>query len=233
MTKLILVFFWCAALLAASPSTVVHPAPKEPVYLNASLYGAFKKRLPPPPSLKSKEQQQDEKELVKAQKSRTEAQCKHAEKEVFVSLDNFFGGATGLVKADRVSELTPFFEQLRNDGDYFIQRLKKDFPRKRPFAYVAGLTPCVPKEVTGAYPSGHAVLSKLYALVLSEMSPKDRDKFEARAFEIANHRVLTGMHHPSDIAAGRALADLIYEELKKSKKYQDDMKQLAAKGSSW
>lgn len=206
---------------------VHHPTPKDPVYIKASKYEVFKSQLPALPQPNSQEQLSDEKELFHLQNTRTSQECALAKEEVLVSLKSFYGEPRGSLKDADVNKLTGFFEQVRNDGDYFIQRMKKDFPRERPFNYIKGLSPCVAKEVTLAYPSGHAALSKLYALILSDFFPADKAKFEARAIEIGRHRVLSGMHHPTDIESGRKLAELIYKELKKSKKYQDDFKKLA------
>ena len=104
--------------------------------------------------------------------------------------------------------------------------MKKDFPRHRPFSYIKGVTACVPTEESPSYPSGHGTISKLYALVLMDLYPTEKDKLEKRGIEIGQHRVQIGVHHPTDIEAGRKLADLLYSELKKSKKYQDRFEKL-------
>lgn len=207
------------ALVADDAATVHHPAPKDPIYLSKSAYEGIKKALPPPPTIKSQEQKMDEKALLDYQSKRTPQDCEAAKGEVLVSLKSFYGA---ILDSERIEKLAPFFEQVRNDSDYFIQKLKVDFPRKRPFLYVSSLSPCVPREVTGAYPSGHAMLSRLFALILSDLEPQKGDRFESRSVEIGMHRVLSGMHHPSDVKAGRALAALVYGELKKSKKYKED-----------
>lgn len=210
------------ALATPEVGTVHHPAPKDPIYLSKGSYEAIKKTLPLPPKPKSKEQNEDEKTLIGFQESRSAQDCEAAKSEVLVSLKSFYGKPYGPLDDQRIEKLAPFFEQVRNDADYFIQRLKKDFPRKRPFLYMRALNPCVPREVTGAYPSGHAVLSKLFALILADFDSQARDQFEARSVEIGKHRVISGMHHPSDVEAGRALASLIYGQLKDSKRYQAD-----------
>lgn len=208
---------------------VHHPPPKEPVYFKTSLYESFKKQIPVPPPLKSAEQEADEKELFSLQSSRTEADCAQAKNEVFVSLRSFYGAPRGSLNDKNIQALNDFFEQMGNDANYFIQRMKKDFPRQRPFLYIKGINPCVPKEVTGAYPSGHATLSKLFASILTDFFPADKEKFEKRAIEIGKHRVLSGVHHPTDIESGRKLGDLIYEVLKKTKKYQLEVKERTTK----
>ncbi len=218
--------------LADDKGFVHHPAPTEPTYLEASLYNSFKKQLPPPPEQKSQLQKSDEKELFSLQSSRTASDCAQAKEEVHVNLKTFYGEPRGSLKEADIKILSEFFNQIRNDADYFIQKMKKDFPRQRPFNYIKGINPCVLKEVTGAYPSGHAMLSKLYASILGDFLPSDKEKFKKRAVEIGMHRVLSGMHHPTDIESGRKLADLVYEELKKSKKYQIDVKELSVKLSA-
>ncbi|MEW6055492.1 MAG: phosphatase PAP2 family protein [Bdellovibrionota bacterium] len=212
-------------LVATHANTVHHPTPKDPLYVSKDLYTTLKKALPLPPKMGSSAQKRDEKTLTDLQNTRRPENCEAAKNEVFVSLKSFYGKPHGPLDEGRLTKLSPFFEQVRNDADYFIQRLKKDFPRQRPFLYMASLTPCVPREVTGAYPSGHAVLSKLFALILADFDSKTRDQLETRSIEIGKHRVLSGMHHPSDVEAGRALALLIYDELKKSQKYQEDFAQ--------
>ena len=205
----------------ASDSVVHHPAPKDPIFVKKDLYTTVKAKLSAPPQPGSPAQKRDESGLLSSQKTRSQADCDAAKSEVMVSLGNFFGEASSPLKKTEIERLSPFFEQLRNDADYFIQRLKVDFPRQRPFLYLKDLTPCVPKEVTGAYPSGHAAISALYAQVLSDLFPQHKSYFAQRANVIAEHRVVAGMHHPSDIEAGSTLGRFIYEEFKKSTKYRE------------
>jgi acid phosphatase (class A) len=214
----------CAPAPAASPQPeVVHPAPKDPVYIEPGWYETLRARFPPPPARGSERQARDESELLRAQKERTPADCAEARDEVSVSLRSFFGGPQGALDDAAVQRLAPFFEQLRNDGDFFVQKLKKEHPRQRPFAYVAGLEPCVAREVTDAYPSGHSVLARLFALVLADLYPDRRDALDARARRIARHRVMSGMHHPSDVEVGREIGELLHAKLAASPRFQADL----------
>lgn len=227
MRKLLLLAFLLVSCAShsvtetAPPGYVLHPAPTEPKYLSVDLYDGLKAKLPKPPSANSTEQKGDEAKLLAAQASRTAADCERANAEVGVSLASFFGGEGGVLSAAEVSRLEPFLAQVRNDADYFIQRLKKDFPRQRPFLYVDGLNPCVPKEVTQAYPSGHAAISRLQALVLGRIFPERTAALYARAKTIGQDRVLAGVHHPSDIAAGAQLAEMLYGQLGKSEAFRE------------
>ena len=196
------------------------PVPTEPVFIKAAWYETLKSQIAPPPVLESVAQKADEKELLTLQQTRTSEECERAKRDVSVSLSNFFGVPRGPLSPLQSKRLSPLFERIRNEGDYFIQRLKVDFPRQRPFQYIKELSPCVPHEVTGAYPSGHAALSRLYALVLTDMFPTKKEFFVLRAEQIADGRVLVGMHHRTDVEAGKKLGDLLYSELKKSEEFK-------------
>lgn len=197
-----------------------HPQPKEPRLIAADLLPSFKKAIVPPPAAASEAQARDEEVLLKFQRERKSSECERAKSEVYVSVGNFFGKPYGTLTDAEVESLDDFFGQVRNDADYYIQLLKKEFPRPRPFSYLKAIEPCVPKEVTGAYPSGHATLARLYALILSDLFPARRTDFFVRGEMIATDRILSGMHHPSDIQAGKSLADQIYPVLKKSAGYR-------------
>lgn len=211
----------CIPTMTFGDEFVHHPAPKKPVFINEAWYSTLLKEIPSPPQKDHKEQANDVERLLSLQKSRSELDCARAGREVKVTLANFFGPPNGPLAERALEKLSPFFDQIRNDADFFIQKLKIDFPRERPFLYIKGLTPCVPKEVTGSYPSAHAVLSRLYALVISDIFPNERDKLSIVADQIALDRVLSGMHHPSDIEAGKVIGNLVYVELKKSKKFMN------------
>lgn len=225
---LILTLSLASASFAASDGVAHHPAPKDPKYISISSYDSLKSRIPASPKPDSAEQKSDETEILRLQKNRTSAQCEMAQSEVYVSLASFYKKQLPELKEAQFKKVSDFFETVRNEGDFFIQKLKKDFPRPRPFAYMKSITPCVPKEVSLAYPSGHAALSQLYALLLADLFPEKKEVLMARAVEIGQHRILSGMHHPSDVKSGRLLGELIYENLKSSKKFLADSSELKA-----
>ncbi len=196
MKRMILLLLLGSIYCQADEAAVVHhPAPKEPIYVSAAWYETLKKSLPPLPMEESPAQKNDEKTLRELQAGRTEADCQAARTEMMVTLGNFYGQPQGPLTPAQVEKLAPFFEQVRNDADFFIQKLKKEFPRKRPFLYMADIQPCVAREVTGAYPSGHAMLSQLFALILVDLKLGDATRLGERAREIGKHRVVSGMHH--------------------------------------
>lgn len=66
-------------------------------------------------------------------------------------------------------------------------------------------------------------MAHLFALVLSDLVPDQSSSFEERAREVALDRVIGGVHHPSDIAAGQDLARQIHAQLLKNPAYLADL----------
>lgn len=211
----------CAGHPAPEPteSVAVYSAPQEPRLIANDLLPKFKYSMIMPPAKGSRAQKKDEAELRKRQAERTPADCARANTEVHANLDHLFGPINGPLTAEEVEPLKDFFEKIRNDADFYIQTLKKEFPRERPFVYMKDLEPCVPKELTGAYPSGHATISKLEAMILGDLYPRRKSAFLARADVIAGDRVLAGMHHPTDIQAGKMLGARLYRKFRQSPAY--------------
>ena len=90
----------------------------------------------------------------------------------------------------------------------------------------AGLEPCLRRIGGLSYPSGHSTIAHVFALILADLVPERRAEFLARADAAALNRVIGGVHHPSDIEAGKRLADLLYAEFLKSPAFRADQEAL-------
>ena len=75
-----------------------------------------------------------------------------------------------------------------------------------------------------AYPSGHAVRSWMYALVLADVAPEYKKQLYACAQDYSDCRVIMGRHWQSDIDAGKLLSIKVHEKLKQSPAYQEQLK---------
>ena len=203
-----------------------HLAPADPVYISKESYPEIRKDLPPPPTLNSAGQSFDEDTLLSLQASRTPEDCRRANSEVQINFDVFFGEPLGPLTKLEVEKVKPFMMKVDQDSFYFAEQLKHEFPRPRPYDYIKGLEPCVPKEQTLAYPSGHAAISALWAMVGADLFPEKAISLKQRADEIARDRVLGGVHHPSDIEAGKLVARSLYEKLQSSAKFQEDLRKV-------
>jgi acid phosphatase (class A) len=102
-----------------------------------------------------------------------------------------------------------------------IEPVKFVFMRLRPFAIDKDLHPVCPvKKSDDSYPSGHTMSGYLEALTLASILPEKKDEILARASEFAMNRLVCGVHHPSDIAAGKLLAYALFPILEQDPKFQ-------------
>ena len=96
----------------------------------------------------------------------------------------------------------------------------KDF-YKRPRPYTTDPSLANGKlEKSFSYPSGHSTESMVLALVLADLFPDKHDAIIAKARSIGWHRVEIARHYPTDIYAGRVLAQAIVQQMKKSEAFQ-------------
>jgi acid phosphatase (class A) len=225
--KLFLSLLFSLTLIACgtgTPAPISSP-PSTFRYANSQhdLMAEIKPQFPDYPQKGSSAQSSDEAELRKFQKIRSIEDCKRANSEVIVTLQNFYGRPYGELTEKQVATLNPFFEEIRNEFGPYIGQLKKGYSRQRPYEYIKDLKPCVSKEASFAYPSGHATLAAFYGLILADLFPDRASQFQDRANVIARDRVIGGVHHPSDIEAGKKFGQMLYAELAKSKRYHEDV----------
>jgi acid phosphatase (class A) len=165
--------------------------------------------LGPYPEDDSLEGHEDLRILLKYQDTRTPEECRIAASQEQVTLVNLFvlnGGPLTRQEARRLSvRLLPLYAVAGIN----IHRSKVLFSRDRPYDTHSLLTPCIPKESSFAYPSGHTALARALARVLSERFPERAEQFMQRADSVSNNRIIGGVHYPSDVAAGKKLGDEI------------------------
>ncbi len=73
---------------------------------------------------------------------------------------------------------------------------------------------------------GHAVNARVFAPILADQAPGHREEFLARADRAALNRVISGVHYPSDIAAGKTAGDELYREFRQSPAFRGDLDSL-------
>lgn len=169
--------------------------------------------IPPVPLRHSPTDRADYAKILGYQKTRTDEDVKRAAAVVDVKLATLFGPPWGPLTPAEVERWSPFFTQVQLDTDYWVQETKKLFARLRPYYADKRVHPAVHKEWTRAYPSGHAAISRIFARLLSRLDPSREAAFLQRAERIAEDRVLAGLHHPTDIAAGKELAEKVLAAL--------------------
>jgi acid phosphatase (class A) len=219
--KLLLVLALVLSLGACAPAVVKQTLTGTGgVYYLDSAPGQFP-LLAAPPLPGSDTDQADLKVLHEWQAKRTAAECTRARAEARGNFESLFGNVSPF-RRPLPPEVTAFFKRVLADLDYAVGAVKERYQRPRPFLRGLGLKPCIDLISGYSYPSGHAVNARLFALILSDLSPDRRAEFMARADEAALNRVIGGVHYPTDIEAGKRLAEAIYFELRKNPAFKRD-----------
>lgn len=152
--------------------------------------------------------------LMMWQNSRTQAECDEAAAEKTPTLVTMFAGEHGPLTKKEARRLHLRFVEAYINGGINIRTAKEAFDRPRPFVSNPDIKPCIPLATSDAYPSGHTAIARLFARLLSDIYPERTQAFLDRADEVAMNRIIGGVHHPSDIVAGKKLGDAIYEMMR-------------------
>tara|TARA_R110000851_G_scaffold64597_2_gene147034 strand:+ start:722 stop:1858 length:1137 start_codon:yes stop_codon:yes gene_type:complete len=119
-------------------------------------------------------------------------------------------------------------EEIVEDVEKIILKLKNQHERPRPFNYFNGDTSLSKKyKESFSYPSGHTTIAYFVCDLLGSYIPKIKQDCQTMASIIGQSRIDNGVHFPSDVSYGRLigemLADLYHNEeiptnLKENKK---------------
>lgn len=178
--------------------------------------------LAPPPAQDSQQTRAEIQEVLKVQASRTpamEAAAKADQEEDVFRFTNVLGSK---FKAENLPLATPFFDRVANNEGVIVDPAKEVWKRPRPFMASNEVKPVVKMSKSGAYPSGHASVAYLLAVVLSDMLPEKREELFKRAAEYANNRIVGGVHYASDIQAGRVVGTTIAATMMNQPEFQQD-----------
>jgi acid phosphatase (class A) len=180
------------------------PIKAEDYILENSKNKKWEKLLGTPPAPGSEAENQDFDFLIHLQNTRTAEECEQAQSEVKMTLENFYG--TLLSKNELQKNSYLFLKHSIKTG-LKSRRAKNHFDRPRPFQQFSEIKPCIHLSSSKSYPSGHTALARVVAYALSKKYPERKIAFFKRADEIAYHRMLGGVHYPTDVIAGKKLAD--------------------------
>lgn len=179
----------------------------------------------PPPAPGSPEDKRDLEVLLDWQARRTAADCAGANAQAQADYGKFFGDISPFPEP-LPAEVSTILFRVYYDGGKAVSAAKKHYGRPRPFRRDAGIEPCLGRVPGLSYPSGHAAVSRLFALLLGDVAPDRRAEFLARSERAALNRVIGGVHHPSDIEAGKLLGNAVYTDLQKQPAFLADLAKL-------
>lgn len=183
-------------------------------------------QLADPPEAGSAIDQQDYQQLLVFQNERTQEQCDQAAKQWIPSFQALyqFSGVLSKEETEKTKELMKgVFKVTEKVTDYY----KKFYSKERPYDRFSDIVPCI-KKVKGktSYPSSHAALGVSASCVLAEVFPQKAQALIEHGAWIGELRVISGVHHPSDSAAGQKLGQDICDHLKSQKDFQQALKAL-------
>jgi acid phosphatase (class A) len=181
-------------------------------------------QMVPPPEFGTAEYDADFLQLHLYQNERTEAQCAEALDQKYIDLNAIYGGE---LPASDIKKTKKTIEKALKLGERTAAYFKGKFNRPRPYSTDSTLKPCIPKVAgSRSYPSAHATAGALSACVLGAIFPNKADELLQVGLYTGELRVISGVHHPSDVRAGQKLAADICEEIKSDKSFLKEIKDL-------
>jgi len=218
------------ALIGLALATVL-PAADHAAYFLAPGAVDAKAVLPLPPAVGSLAALGDLEAVRQAQVARTPEDVAWAKS---VEKDQAFGCAAVLgpwFTPENLPQTAEFLKRVSADTEMASHSAKGLFSRPRPPLTDPTLQPCVDLPGTGSFPSGHSMRAFVWALVLSDIFPEQREALLARAHRVAWGRVMGGVHYPTDVVGGRMLGEAIAAALRKSPVYQAEVEKCRAEAA--
>jgi acid phosphatase (class A) len=215
---------WGALSIGAPAATDVD----NPHWLSDADISAIITSEPSPPVPGSDAEKDDVQKELAAQKGRTPESVGEARKDQSYSVMLFFGivGPSLTPAADPAA--FRFFNQLDNQVAQVVGVSKGRWKRPRPYQAHPDILRPLFTAGGSSYPSGHAMNAFAFAVVLGQMWPNHAEAFLAGAQEIADSRVVAGVHYTTDIHEGEIVGKEVAKELFGKPAFQQQLKAVEA-----
>lgn len=192
----------------------------------------YREVLPDPPAVGSPEDDADLAAITNLQSSTKEerwADARQDERLLYPRFSDAFGGP---VDRAHTPQLITLLNRVEHDAIAQTSVAKNVFRRPRPYQRMqlkrmcgTGSPPAPdphPSEAS-SYPSGHTTVGWMAAYLLAAVAPDRRSELLGRARDYGFSREVCGMHFPSDVAAGRALATAVFDRLQDDAEFKNDL----------
>src|SRR5579859_305116 len=179
--------------------------------------------LPPPPAAGSPAAKQELKTVLGVQATRTHADEEAARADAEHSVFRFADVFGNDFNAGSLPKTAALFERVAKFDKAEVKVAKEYWHHPRPPFVSPKVKPLAQEKPDDwSYPSGHATLGYSEAVLLANMVPEKRAEIFARADLYAQHRVVMGVHFPSDVEAGRLAGTVIGAQLLQQADWQTD-----------
>jgi acid phosphatase (class A) len=178
--------------------------------------------LAPPPLPDSAEQAADLQEVRAVSQSAPDSDVAVAKTETKFTIFTFTPEIGAFFEPGKFPKTEALLHNVQGDAAAVVDNAKDYWKRPRPYKVDPSLA-SGKLEKSFSYPSGHSTESMTLALVMAELFPEHRDAIIGEARNIGWHRVEIARHYPTDIYAGRVLAQAIVREMKEDADFQKDL----------
>ena len=117
----------------------------------------------------------------------------------------FFSRALGIDMVKLTPKLNSGLRSFMAPMDEVLGTIKKATNRPRPYQQYTDLRPCLPREDSASFPSGHSTWYRAASELLADLLPVRRQRLLQVGFHAGASRVMCGVHFPSDVQAGQRL----------------------------
>jgi acid phosphatase (class A) len=181
--------------------------------------------LAPPPAPGSAAEREDFRELLRLQKERSGEDCDAAGRQSAMTGLNLVGPRQGVLSKAEFDALGDTIGELLDTVGDAAAPFKKEYARVRPYEANPKIKPCIrlPGGQT-SYPSAHAASGVVLGHFLKLVFPERAEEIEAMTWQIGQNRLVGGVHHPSDVEAGRELGEQIWEALETNSGFKRDLR---------
>ncbi|MGV9010661.1 PA-phosphatase [Brevundimonas sp.] len=221
-----------AALLAGCASTTMGPPDPVPGYLSVASLTALAAAVPAPPSASSPEQANDtalsERLRGLEDTDRWWMATAHAEvrpPEAAQHFDCLLG--TRLAAKPRPA-LSRVMGRLLADSERLSVDVVARHPRLRPLAVDTTRRPCqrlnaATRTAPASYPAAGAVAGAAYGALFADMAPDQAAAARRMGREIGLSRAICATNWPSDVQAGAALGEALYDAATRQPEFEVDL----------
>ena len=179
--------------------------------------------LPPPPVAGSPAARQDLQGVLAVQAHRTPAEIAAAQADRLHSVFRYADVFGAVFTPARLPHTAAFFARVVAYDKGEVKAVKAFWHHPRPVLVSHAVHPLSQEQPDDwSYPSGHSTLGYTEAVLLANMVPERRAAIFARADRYAQHRIVMGVHYPSDVAAGRLAGTVLGGRLLDDPAWQAD-----------